>query len=228
MFVEGRPDLEYFGMGVDPPETTYEFVGTVATANHFHSDELWAGFDKNANDELDSLGRPLPFVAVFEDEIVALVEEFLWRRRRARWLGRLIPSLDPPWLNDGEPAPNARFIAGHLESSPLPHARYDHSVSTSPPSAEVTREPDNTDRILEDLRALATWPRLRDATLPDPIVGGLESDPAGIADLLGARGSSVYTAFIEMDSLRCRACGHQSSEMTLAILHQRHRRHFQQ
>jgi hypothetical protein len=103
MFVEGRPDLEYFGMGVDPPERTYESVGTVATANPFHSDELWAGFDKNANDELDSLGRPLPFVAVFEDEIVALVEEFLWRRRRARWLGRLIPNLDPPrpaWLNE--------------------------------------------------------------------------------------------------------------------------------
>ena len=96
MFVEGRPDLEYFGMGVDPPETKYESVGTVATAHHFHSNVLWAGFDKNANDELDSLGRPLPFVAVFEDEITALVEEFLWRRRRARWLGRLIPSLDPP------------------------------------------------------------------------------------------------------------------------------------
>ena len=96
MFVEGRPDLEFFGMGVDPPETKYESVGTVATAHHFHSDELWAGFDKDANDELDSLGRPLPFITVFEDEIVALVEEFLWRRRRARWLGRRIPSLDPP------------------------------------------------------------------------------------------------------------------------------------
>ena len=96
MFVEGRPDLEYFGMGVDPPEMKHESVGTVATARHFHSDELWAGFDKNANDELDSLGRPLPFIAVFEDEIAALVEEFLWRQRRARWLGRLIPSLHPP------------------------------------------------------------------------------------------------------------------------------------
>jgi hypothetical protein len=115
MFVEGRPDLEYFGMGVDPPEATYESVGTVATANHFHSDELWAGFDKNANDELDSLGRPLPFVAVFEDEIVALVEEFLWRRRRARWLGRLIPSLDPPrpaWLNEELEKLRSRYSDG--------------------------------------------------------------------------------------------------------------------
>ena len=87
MFIEGRPDLEYFGMGVDPPETVFESVGTVDTAQHFQLDELWAGFNQNANDELDELGRPLPFVTVFEDEIVALVEEFLWRRRRARWYG---------------------------------------------------------------------------------------------------------------------------------------------
>jgi len=96
MFVEGRPDLEYFGLGVDPPETIYDFVGTVATARQFHFDDLRAGFDQNAKDELDKVGRPLPFITVFEDEMVALVEEFLWRRRRARRLGKPIPNLDPP------------------------------------------------------------------------------------------------------------------------------------
>ena len=110
-----------------------------------------------------------------------------------------------------------------LQSNPLPHARCDHSVSTSAPSAEVTQEPD----IIKDLRVLARWLRLRNAT-PDPIVGDLEPDPAGIAERLSAKGLSVYTAIIEMDSLRCRACGHQSSAIELAILHQRRRRHFQE
>lgn len=96
MFVEGRRDLEYFGMGVDPPETIYEFVGTESTAHKFHFDDSRAGFDQTAKDELDQVGRPLPFITVFEDEMMALVEEFLWRRRRARWLGKPIPNLDPP------------------------------------------------------------------------------------------------------------------------------------
>ena len=89
-------------------------------------------------------------------------------------------------------------------------------------------ESDHPDQILEDLRTLATWPRLLDATLPDPIVGELEYDPAGHADRLGVKGLSVYTAFIEVDSLKCRVCGVQSNGMADAILHQRHRRHFQQ
>ena len=122
MFVEGRPDLEYFGMGVDPPETTYESVGTVATAHHFHSNELWAGFDEDANDELDSLGRPLPFIAVFEDEIVALVEEFLWRRRRARWLGKPIPSLDPLLDLNRPPNLNRPLDLGRLPNFEVPEA----------------------------------------------------------------------------------------------------------
>ena len=96
MFVEARPDLEYFGMGVDPPETMYEFVGTVDTAHQFHFDDSRAEFDQTAKDELKQVGRPLPFITVYEDEMVALVEEFLWRRRRARWLGKPIPSLEPP------------------------------------------------------------------------------------------------------------------------------------
>ena len=96
MFVEGRPDLEYFDMGVDPPETMYDFVGTVATASRFHFDDSRAGFDQQARDELTSVGRPLPFIAVYEEEMAELVEEWLWRRRRARWLGKPIPSLDPP------------------------------------------------------------------------------------------------------------------------------------
>lgn len=96
MFVEGRPDLEYFGMGVDPPETMYDYVGTVASAHQFQFDDSRAGFDQTAKDELDKVGRPLPFITVFEAEMVALVEEFLWRRRRARWLGKPIASLDPP------------------------------------------------------------------------------------------------------------------------------------
>lgn len=75
---------------------------------------------------------------------------------------------------------------------------------------------------------LAAWPRLRNAALPDPVVGGLESDPAGVADRLGVKGLSVYTSFIEMDSLRCRVCGDQSTETGLALLHQRHERHFQE
>ena len=74
---------------------------------------------------------------------------------------------------------------------------------------------------------LATWSRLRNAGLPEPIVGGLDVDPTGVADRLGVKGLSVYTAFIEMESFQCRVCGVQSSGMALALLHQRHQRHFQ-
>jgi hypothetical protein len=49
----------------------------------------------------------------------------------------------------------------------------------------------------------ATWSRLLDpdarrpdATLPDPIVDGYDHDPTEIADKLGVKGMSVYTAFI--------------------------------
>ena len=122
---------------------------------------------------------------------------------------------------------HARLLADHLKPNSLP--RYNRPPSACLPSADVivTQVANTATQILEDLRTLAAWPRLRDPTLPDPIVGDLESDPAGIADRLGVKGLSVYTAFIEMDSLQCRACGHQSGETALAILHQRHRRHFQ-
>ena len=75
---------------------------------------------------------------------------------------------------------------------------------------------------------LATWPRLRNAGMPDPIVGGLELDPTGVSDRLGIKGLSVYTAFIEGEFFRCRVCGERANGMSLALLHQRHRRHFQQ
>jgi hypothetical protein len=94
-------------------------------------------------------------------------------------------------------------------------------------STEVTPKPNGTGEVLEDLYILAAWPRLRDATLPDPTVGDLESDPAEIASWYGVKGMSVYTAFIDRDSLRCRVCGDQSYDMTRAILHQRLQRHFQ-
>ena len=98
--------------------------------------------------------------------------------------------------------------------------------SSKPPM--VTPDSETTAQILADLRVLAAWPRLRTATLPDPVVGGVDFDPAGIADRLGVKGLSVYTAFIERESHRCRVCGAQSSDMALALLHQRHQRHFQQ
>jgi hypothetical protein len=116
---------------------------------------------------------------------------------------------------------HAQFLAEHQYSQP--------PLSTGPPPAGVA--PSNvTAQIPEDLRTLASWPRLRNATLPDPIVGGIESDPAGIADRHGVKGMPVYTAFIDPDAdlPRCRVCGDQSSDMALATLHQRHERHFQQ
>ena len=101
--------------------------------------------------------------------------------------------------------------------------------STGPPAeAEAIPESDTTAETLEDLHKLAAWPRLRNATLPDPLVGAVESDPAGAADQLGVKGLSVYTSFIEMESLQCRVCGDQSTQLGLAVLHQRHQRHFQQ
>ena len=120
MFVEGRPDLEYFGMGVDPPDTMYDFVGTVATARQFHFDDSRAGFDQTAKDELDKVGRPLPFITVFEKEMVALVEEFLWRRRRARWLGKPVPSLHPPperYRHPSSPTAAPRPVTWNLSSA---------------------------------------------------------------------------------------------------------------
>ena len=119
MFVEGRPDLEYFGMGVDPPGTMYNFVGTVETAHQFHFDDSQAGFDRSAKDELDQVRRPLPFITVFPDEMVALVEEFLWRRRRARWLGKPIRSLDPPPERYGHSSPTAapKPVDWHLSTA---------------------------------------------------------------------------------------------------------------
>jgi len=120
---------------------------------------------------------------------------------------------------------HARFLAGQLKANTLPQT--DHPPSISPSPAEVTHESNTTAQNLEDLRRLAAWPRLRDATLPDSITGGLESDPGGIADQLGVKGLSVYTAFVDMESLRCHVCGEQSSELALALLHQRHQRHFQ-
>jgi len=74
---------------------------------------------------------------------------------------------------------------------------------------------------------LATWPRLRIATLPDPIVGGHDHDPTGVSERLGMKGLSVYSAFVEPESLRCHVCGDQSKDMALALLHQRLLRHFQ-
>ena len=94
--------------------------------------------------------------------------------------------------------------------------------------SEVAPEPDAPAWILDDLRMLATWPRLRVATLPEPVVGGRDPDPTGVSDRLGTKGLSVYSSFVERESFRCRVCGLQSNDMALALLHQRHRRHFQQ
>ena len=120
---------------------------------------------------------------------------------------------------------HAQFFAEHSKPNTLPH--YDLSPASSPSSAKVTPESETTAEILEDLRVLATWPRLRDVTLPEPVVGGLDLDPSGTLDRLGVKGLSVYTAFIERESHRCRVCGVPSSEMALALQHQRHERHFQ-
>jgi hypothetical protein len=120
---------------------------------------------------------------------------------------------------------HARFLAEQLKPNTVP--QHDHSPSTSPSSAEITQDSDATAQDLENLRILAAWPRLHNASLPDAITGGIESDPGGIADQLGVKGLSVYTAFVEMESLRCHVCGERSSELALALLHQRHQRHFQ-
>lgn len=122
---------------------------------------------------------------------------------------------------------HARFLAERISPNPLPLPQNGHPLSTSPVSAEVTPEPDAAARILEEVRALAIWLRLHQPTLQNLVVGGLESDPGGIADRLGVKGLSVYTAFIDMELLRCRVCGHQSNGIALAVLHQLHRRHFQ-
>ncbi len=100
-------------------------------------------------------------------------------------------------------------------------------VNTHSPSAEVTS--DEQAQIQVALRELAKWPRLRNALLPnsEPMVGGFEVDPAGLADRLAVKGLSVYSAFIDIDSLRCRICGQGSRTIGTAILHQRHMRHYQ-
>ena len=97
-------------------------------------------------------------------------------------------------------------------------------VPTQPLSADV--KPDEQAQTQAALNELAKWPRLRNALLPEPVVGGLEADPAGTIDRLGAKGLSGYTAFIDMEDLRCRICGQVSDTIEIAILHQRHVRHF--
>ena len=83
------------------------------------------------------------------------------------------------------------------------------------PSAEVT-----PDRALHEL---AKWLRPH---LPEPVVGGLDADPGGFTDQLGVKGLSVYSAFVDMEGLRCRVCSQASDTIDLAILHQRQRRHY--
>jgi len=95
-------------------------------------------------------------------------------------------------------------------------------ASIHPVSAEMT--PDQT---LASLYELAKWPRLRNTIIPEPAVGGLEVDPAGIVDRLGIKGMSVYTAFIDRETLRCRVCGQGSDTMDVAVHHERHARHYQ-
>jgi len=108
-----------------------------------------------------------------------------------------------------------------------PLNQYDHPPPRVSP-AQVAPELDANTQILSDLRTLATWLRLHVATLQDPIVGGLDFDPTGVSERLGVKGLSVYTSFIELETLRCRVCGVRSSRIALALLHQRDRRHFQQ
>ena len=100
-------------------------------------------------------------------------------------------------------------------------------ANTHPPSAE--RTPDELARALMALCELAKWTRLRNALLPDtePTVGGVEVDPAGLADQLGVKGLSVYSAFVDVDGPRCRVCGQSSDTIETAIVHQRHMRHYQ-
>lgn len=119
----------------------------------------------------------------------------------------------------------ARLLAKRPKGDPL--YQFDHPPSRVS-TAEVASTSDGTAQLLEDLRMLATWPRLRDATLPDPVVGGHDFDPTGVADRLGTKGLSVYSAFVERESYRCYVCGKRSKGMALALLHQRRYRHFQQ
>lgn len=114
--------------------------------------------------------------------------------------------------------------------SERPNSNLLHQCDQTPrlSSAKVAPQPDGTAQLLEDLRKLATWPRLRVATLPDPVVGGHDVDPTGVSDRLGMKGLSVYSAFVDRESYRCHVCGVRSEGMSLALLHQRHRRHFQQ
>jgi len=122
---------------------------------------------------------------------------------------------------------HARAVSDQLRLGPL------HRSGHLPPTAglapaELAPESNATAEILRYLPILATWLRLRDPTLPDDIVGQLDSDPWGIADQFGVKGLSVYTVFIDLESFRCRVCCHQSTDEDLAVFHQRQRRHFQQ
>ncbi len=114
--------------------------------------------------------------------------------------------------------------------SERPNGNPPHQSDHPPPmvsSAEVAPQSDGTAQLLGDLRKLATWSRLRVASLPDPVVGGNDFDPTGVANRLGMKGLSVYSAFVDRESYRCHVCGIRSEGMSLALLHQRHWRHFQ-
>lgn len=82
------------------------------------------------------------------------------------------------------------------------------------------------DQIQDDFLALARWPRLRDPTLLPPTVGGIESDPSGVADQYGVKGQSVLTAFVNVDDFSCRICGFKAETVQLADFHQQQARHF--
>ena len=118
----------------------------------------------------------------------------------------------------------ARQVA---ERSHLPHLPHPCQLScdASPISTGLVEEV--KDQIQEDLRSFARWPRLRDPTLPPPIVGRIETDPSGVADRYGVKGKSAFTAFVNMDNLRCWVCAFGAKTLQLALLHQERARHFQ-
>jgi len=98
-------------------------------------------------------------------------------------------------------------------------------VSVHPHSAEVTT--DERAQTLAGLSELAKWLRLQNAVLPEPLVGEHDVDPAGLIDQLGVKGLSAYSAFVDIEDLRCRICTQDSNTIDAAIHHQRHKRHLQ-
>ena len=108
----------------------------------------------------------------------------------------------------------------HSTYRPLP---CQFPVRVRPTSANVAEAPKDQ---IQDFRTLAQWLRLRDPTLPSPLVGDIESDPCGIADRYGVKGQSVLTAFINIDELSCHVCGFKADTRELALLHQQLVRHF--